>query len=113
MNPVTVAVEVSDESGNLSVWKLRSARKEIGSLISKGKPVLVTVEQGKTGEAHLEHARRYSKDLSPVKGSLRQANALLVISALRAAGVPTHTTPFKDKRKARDFLKNYVAAAVV
>lgn len=113
MNPVTVTVEVSDEMGKLDPTRLRSAQKKVSNLIKGGKPVLVKVLQGNSGKTHLEHARKYSKDVSSVRREIRGANALLVITTLRAAKVPTHATAFENEKSAKKFLKNNLAAAVV
>jgi hypothetical protein len=113
MNPVTVNVQISDESGKLDQKKLRSAQRMVRDLISKKRPVIVTVEQGKVGNSYLEHAKKYSKNVDDVKREIRKTNCLLVIATLRAANVPTHTQPFDSEKKAKTFLKNKIAAAVV
>ena len=113
MNPVTLSVEISDENGTLDPKRVRSAQRRVRDLVSNGRPVLVTVEQGKTGKVHLERARRYSRDASDLRKEIRKTNALLVISALRAARIPTHTQPFESQRRAKEFLKRNTAAAVV
>lgn len=113
MKPVTVDVEISDSLGNLDPGKLKSAQRKVRDLVSKGVPVLVTVEQGETGKVHLKQARKYSKDVSDLKREIRRTNALLVISALRAVKVPTHTQPFDSVKEAEEFLKGKIAAAVV
>ncbi|MGA2874583.1 MAG: hypothetical protein ABSE82_03495 [Nitrososphaerales archaeon] len=113
MNPVTVSVQISDDIGKLDPKKLRSAQRKVRDLISKKRPVIVTVEQGKAGNNYLEIARRYSRDVSDVKREIRKTNCLLVITALRAAKVPTHTQPFQSTDRAKAFLNNKIAAAVV
>ena len=113
MNPVTVSVQISDDAGKLDPKKLRSAQRKVRDLVSKKRAVIVTVEQGKAANTYLEIAKEYSKDLGDLKKEIRKTNCLLVITALRAANVPTHTQPFDSINKAKTFLKNKIAAAVV
>ncbi len=113
MNPVTVNVEISDASGKLYPKRLRSAQRKVRDLVSRGRPVIVTVDQGKAGANYIEQAKKYSKDVSDVRREVRRTNSLLVITALRAARVPTHTRPLDSTRSAKAFLKNKIAAAVV
>ncbi len=82
-------------------------------LISKKRPVIVIVEQGKMGNNYLEIAKKYFNDVNDVRKEIRKTNCLLVVATLRAAKVPTHTQPFDSEKKAMTFLKNKIAVAVV
>ena len=113
MNPVTVSVQISDDAGKLDPKKLRAAQRKVRDLVSKRRPVIVTVEQGKAGNNYLEIAKEYSKDLKDLKNEIRKTNCLLVIATLRAANIPTHMRPFQSMNEAKTFLKNKIAAAVV
>jgi hypothetical protein len=113
MDPVTVNVEISDETGKLDPKRLRSAQRKVKGLVSRRRPVIVTVENGRTGSNYLDYARRYSKDVNDVKEGVRKTNGLLIIAALRAERVPTHAQPFGSARAAKTFLKGKIAAAVV
>ncbi len=113
MNPVVITVAVSDEAGRLDPVSLRIALEKTSNLTSKRIPVIVKLRHGNSGKIHLQEAKKYSNNLSSVRQRIRAASAFLVITALRTARVPTHTTAFENERMAKEFLKKNMAAAVV
>ncbi len=105
MKPVLVSVTITDENGTLVTESLLSCRTKVLEIVSGGGSALIVVNAPQAASAHLECAKKYSKNLKDLKDEIKKANCLLVISALRAGGVPTHVKPLDSERKARKFLE--------
>jgi uridylate kinase len=105
MKPVVVVrVKVSTDREELDISQIRSAQTRIKRLVASGKSALVVVDSNDTCRMHLDVAKKYSRDLKSVRSEIGRINAMLVISALRSAGIPTHVFPIEGARGAESFL---------
>jgi uridylate kinase len=101
------------ENGEVAVQTLRSAAERIQNLVEKGFRVLAIVGGGSLGEEYSNISRKYSKDQSGVKNMASEANALLLIAALREMDVLVNSAPILDPGKVDEFLSNPSVRVVV
>lgn len=101
------------ENGEVAVHNLRSAAQKIQNLVEKGFRVLAIVGGGSLGEEYSNISRKYSKDQSGVRKMASEANALLLIAALRELDVRVNSAPILDPGRIDEFLSNPAVRVVV
>ncbi len=106
MKPIVIVrIGVSTDGEELDISEIRPAQTRVKRLVASGNSTLVVVNSDDTCGAHLDVASKYSRDLKNLKLEIGRMNAMLVISALRSAGIPTHVFPIEGPRGAESFLK--------
>ena len=113
MKTVEVRVKVSVDGEGLDVSQITSTRRDVAMLISSENSVLVFVDSDDTCGEHLEVAKHYSHDLASLNSEIGRINAMLLISALRSKGIPTHNFPLESASKARKVLQRIMEPTAV
>ncbi|HKW03934.1 MAG TPA: hypothetical protein VJN71_01425 [Nitrososphaerales archaeon] len=101
------------ENGDVPVRTLQLASKRIQKLVEKGFRVLAIVGGGSLGEEYSNISRKYSKDQSGIRNMASEANALLLIAALRQIEIQVNSAPVIDHGRVDELLSNIDVRVVV